>query len=218
MTKRWSGLAALVVIAACQRATELDVRTFPIEHLSDAEVWALVQPYVYENRPDAGGMVSTSGRAVTVRETPDNLDRIAAVLAQHDVARPDVRLVFQLIEADGFTDSDPRIADVVTQLRSVFQFRGYRLAGEAVVTATDNSEVEQRIRAADGEFMVTAEAHRMGASTIRLEEVVLWSDPGTPVLRTTVNVRPGQTLVLGSSPRPGSTATLLLTVRAEETE
>jgi hypothetical protein len=31
-----------------------------------------------------------------------------------------------------------------------------------------------------------------------------------------VNIRPGQTLVLGSSPKTDSPATLLLTVRAEE--
>lgn len=35
-------------------------------------------------------------------------------------------------------------------------------------------------------------------------------------LRTTVNTRPGQTLVLGASPKSGSSATLLLTVHAEE--
>jgi hypothetical protein len=34
-------------------------------------------------------------------------------------------------------------------------------------------------------------------------------------LQTTVNIRPGQTLVLGSSPKDGSTATLFLAVRAD---
>lgn len=206
----------LFTLAACDRAPELDVRTFPIEHLGYDEVLALVSPYVYENRPDAGGTFSASGRAVTVRETPDNLDRIAEVLADHDVDRPEIRLLFQLIEADGFTDADPRIADVVTELRSVFQFRGYRLAGESMVTVTDHSEVEQQLRAADGVYLVTAGAERANASSIRLVDVTLWQGPGTPVLKTTVNVRPGQTLVLGSSPRSGSSATLLLTVRAEE--
>jgi hypothetical protein len=35
-------------------------------------------------------------------------------------------------------------------------------------------------------------------------------------LRTTVNTRPGQTLALEASPKSGSSATLLLTVHAEE--
>ena len=34
--------------------------------------------------------------------------------------------------------------------------------------------------------------------------------------QTAVNIRPGQTLVLGSSPLSGSTTTLLLAVRAED--
>jgi hypothetical protein len=37
-------------------------------------------------------------------------------------------------------------------------------------------------------------------------------------LRTTVNVRPGQTLVLGSSSMEGSSGTFFLTVTAETVE
>lgn len=206
----------LLTIAACRQAPDLAVRTFAVEHLDQSEVEALIWPYVYVDRPGAPGVISTSDRAVTVRETSENLDRIAQVLAEHDVDRPDVRLVFQLIEADGFTDTDPSIADVVRELGTVFQFRGYRLAGEAMVIVTDASDVSQRLRTADGEYHVSAEAEWASAGTIRLEDVTLWRDERTPVLTTTVNVRPGQTLVLGSSPREGSTATLLLALRAEE--
>ena len=37
-------------------------------------------------------------------------------------------------------------------------------------------------------------------------------------LGTSVNIRPGQTIVLGSAPKEGSTATLFLTVRAEQSD
>jgi hypothetical protein len=217
MTMKTTILACLLVaLGACQRTPELDVRTFAVEHLTADVVEGLLYPYVYEERPGAPGRISVTETAVTVRETPENLERIARVLAEHDVARPDTRLIFQLIEADGFTDADPRIADVVEQLRSAFQFRGYRLAGEAVVTVTNRSEVQQQIRAADGVYLITTGAEWVSTGAIRLEEVTLWSTDSNPILMTTVNVRPGQTLVLGSSPGEGSTATLLLTVRAEE--
>ena len=87
----------------------------------------------------------------------------------------------------------------------MFQFQGYRLAGEGVVSATDGSEIGQTIQGTDDLYEITGE--------------VYWMVPGqnsSVGLRTTVNTRPGQTLVLGASPKSGSSATLLLTVRAEE--
>jgi len=53
--------------------------------------------------------------------------------------------------------------------------------------------------------------------TVRLE-VRLFGQISGHGLETTVNITPGQTLILGSSPKAGSTATLLLTVRADEVE
>ena len=100
-----------------------------------------------------------------------------------------------------------------TELRKVFQFRGYRLAGEAFVTATDGSEVQQDL---GGAHSVTATVYRQSTGAIRLDEVQLWENQGGVRLTTTVNVRPGQTLILGSASQAGEGATLLLTVSAEE--
>lgn len=210
-------LVPLFALTACQRAARLDTRTFKIEHLRPDEAASLIDPYVYGERAGAPGTFSTSSDAITVRETADNLDKIERVLAEFDVPRPDVRLRFQLIEADGFRDPDPRIADVVTQLRTIFQFRGYRLDGEAVVRAADASEIEQGIKGDEGVYRVQVrQVHHEGTNAVRLEGVRLLSPRGAIELTTTVTIRPGQTLVLGSAPRAGASATLLLTLTAEE--
>ncbi|GMV04099.1 MAG: hypothetical protein AMXMBFR53_03800 [Gemmatimonadota bacterium] len=205
-------LATAFLLAGCQRAPRLETRTFALEHLRGYEAIVLVEPYIYGDREGAPGTASQTDNALTVRETADNLDQIARVLAQFDVPRPDARLRFQLIEADGFTGRDERIAAVEDELRRLFQFRGYRLAGEAYVTATDDSSVEQGL----GPRHVVAAEVFLGAGFIRLENVRLWSHDGGDRLTTTVNIRPGQTLVLGSASAAGEDATLLLTVRAEE--
>lgn len=205
-------VATAVLLAGCQRAPRLETRTFALEHLPGHEAIALVDPYIYGDREGAPGTASQTDDALTVRETADNLDQIARVLAQFDVPRPDARLRFQLIEADGFTGRDERIAAVEDELRRIFQFRGYRLAGEAYVTATDDSSVEQGLGPG---HMVGAEVF-LAAGTIRLHNVRLWSNQSGQLLTTTVNIRPGQTLVLGSASTAGEDATLLLTVRAEE--
>ena len=140
------------------------------------------------------------------------------MLAEFDKMQPDVTLHFQLIEADGFTDSDPRISAVEVELRKVFQFGGYRLAGEAFMTATDGSHIAQVMQGTDDVYQISAQVHWIRPGTVRLEDVRLYGENSGHGLETTVNIRPGQTLILGSSPKAGSTATLLLTVRAERAD
>jgi len=219
MKTKTMALAALCVAllgaSGCHREPKLDTRTFALKNLESWAAAQIVTPYVFTDRAEAPGTLSEAPGSITVRETPDNLYKIERVLAEYDVPRPDVRLRFQLIEADGFTESDPAIEQVEQQLRQVFQFKGYRLAGEAVVSATDGSHVSQSL--AGGQYQVEATIRWAQPGTIRLEEVHLLAvNPTEQLLQTTVNVRPGQTLVVGTASKAKSTATLLLTLRAEE--
>jgi len=207
--------AVLLGLPGCRGEPTLDTRTFALKSMDPYTAQQIIAPYVFTDRAGAPGTMSAAAASLTVRETPDNLEKIERVLAEYDVPRPDVRLRFQLIEADGFTESDPAIAAVEAELRKVFQFRGYRLVGEAVVSATDDSEVQQSL--AGGQYQVEAQIHWAQPGIIRLEEVSLYSaDPWQRLLFTTVNVRPGQTLVVGTAAKDKSTATLLLTLVAEE--
>ena len=140
------------------------------------------------------------------------------MLEEFDQVRADIRLHFQLIEADGFTDTDARISAVEAELRKIFQFRGYRLAAEAFVTATNRSDIGQQMQGPDDLYQISGQVEWVRPGTVRLENVTLYAESSGRGLETTVNIRPGQTLILGSSPKGGSTATLLLTVRAEEAE
>lgn len=221
MSATMASLLAVSLLGACERASRVEVRTFALEHLDPGEARNLIDPYVYGEREGTPGSVSTIGGALTVRETRENLERIEGVLSEFDRPRPETRLHFQLIEADGFSESDARIAEVEEELRRVFQFRGYRLAGETLVTATDASNLQQELRSADGDYLITVgNVYSTAPGVVRLDEITLWAPDGEgrskrPALQTTVNIRPGQTLVLGSSPKDGSTATLFLAVRAD---
>jgi hypothetical protein len=203
-----------LALGACDLgAPRLETRTFRVENMRAEEAARMVEPYVYAERQEgSGGLISVVDGAITVRETSDNLAQIERVLAEFDVPRADIRLHFQLIEADGFTGSDPSIADVEEELRKLFRFQGYRLAGEATVAAADFANIDQLIRAGDASYSLTAHVSRVGPGATRLEDVML---VGRNVqLGTSVSVREGQTVVLGSSPQADGTATLFLTVRA----
>jgi hypothetical protein len=200
---------------ACDRAPELDIRTFNLQHRSGYEASEIIHPYVFDDREGASGAMSATADAISVRETPDNLDKIARVLEEFDRPLEEHRLRFQLIEADSFQDEDPEISNVVEELRDLFRFQGYRLLGEALVTVSGNGEFRQRFLGPDEEFLVDASTEIRARGTVRLHEVRLWGE-GTPLMETTVNATRGQTVVIGGTRAQRSGRSFILSVRVEE--
>ena len=151
-----------------------------------------------------------------------------------------VQLVFHLVEADGFTDDDPEIGDVVSELRRLFNFRGYRLLSTSVLNVglaqTSNLMVggsgSQRIVADDSETRlaihadvsvrrsrrnvrakVTLSGAESRASTLReLEGGVFRMNVLGPLLEASVTIRDGQRVVLGSARRSAEDPVLILIV------
>lgn len=215
-TQRLAATAPLLLLLACDPGrVELETRTFRLEHLEPHRAERIIDPYVWKDREGSPGVVTVTEGAMTVRETADNLERISDVLDEFDRPRDELRLRFQVVEADGFQGSEPAIADVEEQLRQLFRFEGYRLAGEGVVSVANESSFRQSLTGPGDdawEVMVSGTVYRTGELT-RLQEVTLWG-PG-PLFETSVNVRPGQTLVLGSARAPDGRGAVILTVRVE---
>ena len=163
--------------------------------------------------------MSAAEGALTVRETPDNLDRIGRVLERYDLPRPTVMLHFQIIEADGPGEPDPAIADVERELRRLFRFEGYDLVSETQVAAIQGTGVRQLVGSADSEraFLieggVTEVRARSGDPTVTLD-VGLSGQQGR-VLETSVTIPAGHSIVLGSARTPSFEGALILVVRAE---
>jgi hypothetical protein len=196
---------------ACGGGPALDTRTFEIKYLRPDEAVNIVSPYVYADRPKAHGVISPSATTITVRETRDNLDKIARVLAQYDVPRPLVRLTFHLIQADGAAVTDPAIVDVEATLRKLFRFRGYRLVEEGVFSVAEGGDVSQTL----GGYTIAADLRRvsgLGDSALVDVEVHLRSRQVT--FRTRVTIAAGKTAVLGNVGEDPH-GTLILTVRPE---
>ena len=215
--------AMLCVLAACeQRGTavtrphevELETRTFTLEGVSPLEAANVIDAYVYRDRPVNPGMISADRNMLSVRETADNLDRIGRVIDELNAGAgtpPETTLHFQLVEPDGASEADPRIADVEAQLRKVLRFDGYRLLGETFVT-TQAGSIDQPIRTPDGgSYRIEGtfgEGYEVTANNINVvdsnrELSLTFSTPGSTLLRSTVNIRDGQTIVLGSARAPG---------------
>lgn len=215
--------------AACDGfgTPSLDIQTFNLENRTGYEAAALIEPYVFADREQNPGLMSATIDAITVRETRDNLEKIGRVLEDFDQPIPGVRLHFQLIEADSFQEEDPSIASVVQELRSLFRYEGYRLIGEAMVPVAGGSQetqsFSQQFLGVENPIEVEARARVLQSGVVRLEPIVL-SDTWNELMETTVNVTPGQTIVIGGtqvrtqppgSSSDGGRSVVILTVRAE---
>ncbi len=152
-----------------------------------------------------------------------------------------VQLTFHLVEADGFTDDDPEISDVVSELRTLFNFRGYRLLSTSVLNvglarrsstaATATGSGSQRIIADGSDTPLTIYAEvttRRFTRNVRAKvtlidrarrprvdaregQVIVSGMPG-PLLEASVTVRDGQRVVLGSARRSAGEPVLILIV------
>ncbi len=203
---------------ACDSGPGLDTRTFEVQNIDPGEALAMVRPYVYEERAAAPGEVTAFQGGITVRETPENLDRIAEVLRRYDHPKPGVRLHFQIIEADGFEGEDARIADVRDALDELFRFKGYRLVTEAQIAAMEGTSSSQQFAEGDRDFQLRAEVTEVRGSdehgSVRVSVSLIADDGRSGYVETSLAVPVGQTVVLGSS-KPRNAPTLILTVRPE---
>jgi len=166
------------------------------------------------------------------------LGPVSGVAMAQEVESPEefryVQLLFYLVQADGFTEQDPEIADVVAELRKDFNFRGYRLLSTSIQNIVLERRVHgrrldgsgtQRIVAGDLEepWQLSVEVSAAPSSpTIRgavsLTNVVPWRireharvDPVETYLAASMTIRDGQKVVLGST-RPSAEEPMLFLV------
>lgn len=214
VTKAMAVAVSFLAASACGGGSRLETRTFQLENVDPHEVVGLIEPYVYGDRERAPGTMSYNGQGLTVRELPENLNRIALVLKEYDRPVPTVRLRFQVIEADGFSGADPTIADVQSELEKLFQFRGYRLAASSVLQGLAHESFRQQLGGPDPSYGIFGDVMRVtpGSVAIRVE---LRRGSDFVLFETSVSMPMGQTVVLGSGQPRGDHPAAILVVTPE---
>lgn len=213
---------ALVVVAAAagcaDRAPKLDTKTYRLEYLKPGEAAQIVQPYVYPKRDGAPGAMSRFDGGLTVRETPENLARIDSVLARYDRPVPNLRLSFQVIEADGASASDPRIAPLESLLSGLFRYEGYRLLDEAQLTAASGGMSTATMMVHGMPFKLTVRLGKVrpepGAGEADIDVTLDVRGYGD-ILATSLTVPIGKTVVLGSARPDPKLGALIVTLKPE---
>ncbi|WP_419161476.1 hypothetical protein [Candidatus Palauibacter sp.] len=191
-----------------------------IEYVKRSIRYALIMPLAFGLHPGVASAQEREDAAETVQN---------------------VQLIFHLVEADGFTDDDPEISDVVSELRKLFNFQGYRLLSTSMLNVglarISNVSVggsgSQRIFADDSETPLAIHAEvtaRRSERTVRAKVILTEGASGSsryegreggvvlmglsgPLLEASVTIRDGQRVVLGSARRSAGEPVLILIVR-----
>ena len=191
-----------------------------IEYVKRSIRYALIMPLAFGLHPGVASAQEREDAAETVQN---------------------VQLIFHLVEADGFTDDDPEISDVVSELRKLFNFQGYRLLSTSMLNVglarISNVSVggsgSQRIFADDSETPLAIHAEvtaRRSERTVRAKVTLTEGASGSsryegreggvvlmglsgPLLEASVTIRDGQRVVLGSARRSAGEPVLILIVR-----
>ncbi len=162
-----------------------------------------------------------------------------AASAQEAEQAPDIHnvlLTFHLVQADGFTDEDPEISEVVSELRKIFNFKGYRLLSTSVfniglVRSSRGAYVIgdglQRVflSGSDAALTIKAEVSSRLAPRGTVRAKVTLTDATTrpterstsrserlPLLEASATIRDSKTMVVGSPRRTAGGPVLFLIV------
>jgi type II secretory pathway component GspD/PulD (secretin) len=159
-------------------------------------------------------------KTLFVRGRGKKLQQVQELLLVEDKPAPQVALRFQLIEANGFANSDTSIARVESVLRNVFRFQGYRLAAETFMTVKRESNARQVIVGNDGvsyalDIEVNNVIRREGKASAEMTVNLSLPAIGLHALSTSVNVPDGQTIVLGTARPDAKRGALILVVTPE---
>jgi hypothetical protein len=200
MKRKTMAVLALAALAlgGCDKRRGMTVRTYTLHRLSFQEASTLLTPYV-----DEGGYISGKDRFVSVRERPERLDSIAAILKRYDDAAAAVTLRIQVIEAGDFAGGDSTIARVEAPLRELFRYRGYRSLGELTVRTMEGTHFRQEQDSLRVEGWVR-EATAAGPDARVTVDVEVVSPSGS--VSTSVSGAPGKTLVIGTQKKTGGGA------------
>ncbi len=80
----WTRKSAVlaILLTACGSGVALETRTFRLQSLDDLVALAVIDPYVYGDRPNAPGAATALQGVLSVSERSDKLDRISRFLVE----------------------------------------------------------------------------------------------------------------------------------------
>lgn len=201
--------------AAPPEAKSLSVRTFQFKHKSAEAAAAAIKTL-----RGVEGSVSITSNGLVVSDTPENLKKIAAALAAFDVPAQPFRLTIRLVSAGRVrAGEEPKIAEEIKDIApnlAVLRYNSLENIGAAEVTGREGEPgiISLDNYRADFKFG----AYDAASDSIQLSDLKvsrLEGDQLAQLLKTTLNLKLGRTVILSATRQPNAGRALMIVVSAK---
>lgn len=214
-------LMALLLVSANAFADAADVgkrlsvQTFQFKHKQADKAAAVIKPLMTAE----GTMSLQPGtNSLVVSDAPENMKRIAQALAVFDTQPASMMLTVRLVSASRGAEARvaPQLTDVASKL-ALLRFNVLESLGSADAGGREGEpgriELEGGYRAEFkfGEYDPVSDTVKV--TDFRLSR--LEGDTLSPLLKTTLNLKVGQTVILGATKQPQSQRALMIVVTAK---
>lgn len=193
----------------------LSVQTFQFKHKQADKAAAVIKPLM---SADGTMSIQPGTNSLVVSDSPENIKRIAAALAQFDTQPLSMMLSVRLVSAT--RGAEPRVAPQLTDIASKLALLRYNILeslGSADAGGREGEpgriELEGGYRAdfKFGEYDPASDTVKV--SDFRLSR--LEGDTLAPLMKTTLNLKIGQTVIFTATKQPQSQRALMIVVTAK---
>lgn len=218
--KRAAFTLALLLVSAVAFADaaekSLSVRTFTFKYKDAEKAAAIIKPLI---SAEGSLSIQPSTNALVVTDRPENLKTIARALGEFDVAPQLFRLSVRLVAASRAEANPPRVPDELKDIApklAMLRFNSLEALGDVNVTGKEGDpgivEMPSGYRAEFkfGEYDPASDSIKV--SDFRLSR--LQKEQLTSLLKTTLNLRLGQTYIVGATKAPDSQRALMIVLVA----
>ncbi len=208
-------VSAAAFADAADPGKSLSVRTFQFKHKQADKAAAMIKSLLTAS----GSMsIQPATNSLVVTDDPEKLKEIAAALTKFDAAPQPFHLTVRLISAGRAGVKGARFPDELKDLESKLQLLRYDSVESLGAAEVDGKEGEPGIVSlssyrADFKFG----EYDPASDTISISDFQLSRQTGdqlSPMMKTTLNLKLGQTFIMGVTRQPNSQRALMMVLSA----
>lgn len=215
---------AAVGVAAQQADGKVVVQTYKFKFKTADRAAQVIRPLIGS---EGSVSIQPGSNTLVISDRAQNVEKISKAIAEYDVPSRTFKLEIKLVAAGRVTGTPPAVPedlrDVSTKLSGVLRFNSFEKVGELAVTGSEGDSVKRDVDGlyqADftiGEYdPVTGSVQLSDFRLGRYQQAAAGRKELSDLLKTTLNLKVGQTVVLGASKLPESNRALLLIVVARQ--
>lgn len=214
-------LMALLLVSATAFADAADVgkrltvQTFQFKHKQAEKAAAVIKPLI---GTEGSMAIQPSANSLVVTDSPENIKRIAAALAQFDTQPAALSLSVRLVGAtrsNGEGRVDPQVRDIASKL-ALLRYNVLESLGSADAGGREGEPGQIMLLGYRADFKFGE--YDPATDTVRVSDFRLLRSEGdtlAPLMKTTLNLKVGQTVILSAAKEPQSQRALMIVVTAK---